>query len=245
MLGASSLTLASCANVGTPTTSFGAAPRDLDGVKVTLAPRNASPAQQLAHYEKIIEAMGGRLSVGRTHVLGLRGLAQNGTLRDTVADGSSMRDTFVVLRKGSNGSAHVQHFRGSSYPGQARSGASPDVNGDGVGDVGMIREGRYRAVPNGDHSGKPSYHVLTPGGAGRLPGVRDTDHDGRHSASEWERSRARGDTLGAVLFHRAATDGSVSSIGCMNVPEIDEFVSSVGSTGASFDFTLVNALRRE
>lgn len=48
-----------------------------------------------------------------------------------------------------------------------------------------------------------------------------------------------------MLFHKTSPGGGVSSIGCLNIPDLDGFVRAVGGTGASFKFTLVNALAKE
>lgn len=213
-------------------------------VAVRLAPRNASAEAKYEHYARIIRAAGGQISSSGATVLGLRGLDPGGTIRETRAR-SEMVDTFVVLRRTASGQASVQEFRGSSYPGQLASRASPDVTRDGKGDVGMIAEGNFSVVSNGPFRGQPSYHVRTTGGSGWLPGVRDTNQDGRHSPEEWAASRARGDRLGEVLFHKTSPGGGVSSIGCLNIPDLDGFVRAVGGTGASFKFTLVNALAKE
>lgn len=219
------------------------AQRVINGVPVNHPPRGASTEAQFRHYARIVEAAGGQIRPGERHVLGLRGLDTDGTVRQTTAR-RAMQDSMVVLYRDAQGRAHVDRFDGSSYPGQRASGVSPDVTGDRVGDVGMIAEGTYRAHPNGNYKGKASWHVRTPGGSGRLPGVRDTNQDGRHGAAEWAASRRRGDTLTEVLFHRG-NGHAVSSIGCLNVGEYDAFIQSLGSRGSRFDFTLVNAFADE
>lgn len=218
----------------------------LDGerVHVRLAPSSATPAQKYEHYRRIIVASGGQMNPSGPTVLGLRGVDPGGRVHETRARGD-LQDTFIVLRKDASGSPSVREFRGSTYPGQRASTKSPDVTRDGAGDVGMIAEGHFSVVPNGPFHGKPSYHIRTTGGSGWLPGVRDTDHDGVHSPAEWAASKARGDRLGEVLFHRTGNSGGVSSIGCLNVADLDGFVQAVGGKGASFKFSLVNAFARE
>ncbi|MBI4819429.1 MAG: hypothetical protein HY791_24370 [Deltaproteobacteria bacterium] len=216
------------------------AARSIDGVAVTLAPTDATPAEQFAHYESIVEAMGGRIETGRTHVLGLRGVDPDGTVHAT-RSGRTMNDTFVVLRRDADGSVQVDHFRGSTHPSVARSRQSPDVDRDGVRDVGMIREGRFSVAPNGWRDSGWSYHIRTTGGSGALPGARDTDHDGRYSHAEWQRAQTRGHRLTEVLFHPGTPRGNASSVGCLNVRSWNAFIASVGGRNTSFDFTLVNA----
>lgn len=241
--------LTGCATTGTNAVAASSNARVLmDGterVPVSLAPRNATMEQKYQHYARIIRAAGGTISPNGATVLGLRGLDLGGTVRETRVR-TDFVDTFVVLKRNANGQAFVQEFRGSSYPGQASvSGMAPDVNRDGRRDVGMIAEGNFSVVPNGLFRGKPSYHVRTVGGSGWLPGVRDTNQDGRHSGAEWAASKQRGDRLGEILFHRTGNGGGVSSIGCLNIPDLEGFVAAVGGTGASFKFTLVNAHAKE
>lgn len=205
----------------------------------TLAPANATPEERYRHYAEIVRRNGGEVNPGgQPTVLGLRGLS-----RDGVHDTGSTRaydDTFVVLQP--NGTAY--EFRGATHAGQLRSKLSPDVNGDRVGDVGMINPGNYVANPNGDHNGAASYYVTRPGGNGNIPGVRDTNGDGRFSDAERDASAARRDTLGDILFHRGFDDRP-KSIGCQTLSPTDyaQFMRALGGRGASFNYTLVDAYR--
>jgi peptidoglycan hydrolase-like protein with peptidoglycan-binding domain len=227
-----------------PRRNSSSADRSINGVPVSLAPRGASEEQAYQHYEKLINASGGKIVPGQKHVLALRGMdPDTGKAHSTTAR-RDMKDTMVTLWRDDAGKAHVKEMAGSTYPGQRASRASPDVTGDRVGDVGMIAEGNYKAVPNGNYKGKPSFHVRTTGGSGNLPGVRDTNHDGVHSASEWANSRRRNDKISSVLFHRG-NGNNVSSIGCLNVGDYDKFVKNLGGGGTRFNVTLLNAQRPE
>ena len=196
----------------------------------TTPPANASEREQYEMYASMIRRARGEVCPnGHPTVLGLR-----------QGDGSSQRsynDGFVVLTP----DGHVQRFGGATHPGQNSSRASPDVTGDGVGDVGTIRPGNYRVVPNGNHAGAPSFHVQTLGGSGNIPGWRDTNHDGRFSDAERAAAERRGDTLSGVLFHQGNTN-TPSSIGCqtMSPAEYQRFLAAVGGPRASFTYTLVN-----
>ncbi len=186
--------------------------------------------RQWDHYAKVVLAHGGAVNPGgQPTVLGIRHVG-----------GASTRygDRFIVL----TANHKVRMFTGSTHPGQSSSSLSPDVNGDGVGDVGMLRPGSYRVVANGPHKGKPSYHVVSrTTGSDAIPGFRDTNHDGRYSGAEKSASKRRGDRVSEILFH-VGLWGSPSSIGCQNLPpdQIDRFVSAVGGPGASFSFTLID-----
>lgn len=182
-------------------------------------------------YARMVRDAGGKVNPGgKPTVLGLR---------SKMGASSRYTDKFVVLTP----DHRVKIFRGSTHPGQSSSSAATDANGDGVGDVGVLRPGNYKAVPNGDHSGKPSFHVTSKSGSDAIPGYRDTNHDGRYSAAEKRASRRRGDRVTEILFHTGGSSG-VSSIGCMNLPPstIDKFNRAVGGQGGrGFNFTLINA----
>ncbi|MBX7100808.1 MAG: peptidoglycan-binding protein [Myxococcaceae bacterium] len=179
-------------------------------------------------YADMIRKAGGTVNPGgKPTVLGIR--AKGG------GASTSYQDKFVVLRP--NGD--VVHIRGSTRPGQTRSSLSPDVNGDGVGDVAMLRPGNYDVVANGPHDGAPSFHVLTKGGSDRVAAWRDLNHDGFYSSSERRWSERHGVTAGAILFHTGFANPS--SIGCQNIKPSDmgSFVRAVGGAGGNFNFTLV------
>lgn len=216
------------------------------GVRVQLASRRATPAQKMAHYQAIVQAAGGRIRAGEPYVLAIRGLNFDTGQIHTTGASPRMQDTIVVLSHDRQGQPVVHEFLGSTHPGQRSisGGKGVDANRDGIRDVGMIAEGSYRTNPNGLYHGASSYHFVTMGGNGRIPGVRDTNQDGQHSAAEWAASRSRGDTLSEILFHAGSGD-YVSSIGCLNVADYDQFVAALGGGGARFGVTLVNAAGAE
>lgn len=206
----------------------------------TLAPPSASERARYDHYAAIIRANGGQVNPnGQPTVLGLRGLSRDGNTHATTS-ARQYDDTFVVL----TADGRAREFRGATHPGQNSSTASPDVTGDGRGDVGMIRAGNYSVVANGPHAGAASYHVRTTAGSGSLPGFRDTDHDGRFSSSEQAASERRGDRLTEVLFHQGGSSAP-SSIGCQTLSpqEYSRFMAAVGGSRGSFNYTLVDANR--
>src|SRR5262249_45855228 len=118
-------------------------------------------------------------------------------------------ERFVVLLP----DERVFTFAGSTHPWYAFHSFPRDVDHDGLGDVGMIKPGRYRAMRAGFHFGAPTYGVTLPNGDPFLPGWRNTDHDDTYSAEEKAASDARGDALDEILFHAAGT-GSLAPIGC-------------------------------
>lgn len=216
------------------------AERVIGGVPIVLAPANATPEQKYQHYRNIAIASGGRFSERRPHVLAIRGAhLRNRTISSTTAN-PLMQDTIVVLKKDPNVGYVAIEFLGSTHPGQkSTDGIGRDVTGDGVKDVGMVSEGIFRASPNGDFLGAPSYYVLKTNGRDGLPSVRDTNQDGIHSPEEWAASRSRGDRSNEILFHTGHGE-YVASVGCFNVARFTDFVTTLGEN-TTFDVTLVNA----
>jgi hypothetical protein len=212
--------------------------RGPSGVRPTLAPPNATERERFDHYAAIIRANGGQVNPnGQPSVLAIRGMSRDGNQHDTTSN-RRYDDTFVVLTP----DGRARELRGATHPGQTRSSLSPDVNGDGVGDVGMIRPGNYTVVPNGPHRGAASFHVRTENGSGNIPGWRDTNHDGAFSDAERRASERRGDTLTEILFHQGG-DSSPISIGCLTMPpaEYQRFLNAIGGGRARFNFSLVDA----
>ncbi|MBK8012305.1 MAG: peptidoglycan-binding protein [Deltaproteobacteria bacterium] len=179
-------------------------------------------------YAAIVRRAGGEVCPGGIPtVLGLRHNRRATSRYD---------DQFIVLLP--NGRVH--RFAGATHPGQTRSDQAPDVNGDGVGDVGIIRPGNYQARPNGVHARAASFRVSTIGRSGLIPGWRDTNHDGTYDASEIARSERRGDVMTGILFHQG-NSSAPASIGCLTLaPSVyRSFLSALGGPSAKFSFTLV------
>ncbi|MBE2251220.1 MAG: peptidoglycan-binding protein [Myxococcus sp.] len=196
---------------------------------VELGAPSGDERQRYDYYASMVRRAGGEVCPnGQPTVLGLRA-GEGGAARE-------YRDRFIVLTP----DGRVQEFTGATYPGQSSSRASPDVTGDGRGDVGMIRPGNYTVVPNGEHAGAASFHVRTRDGSGSIPGWRDTNQDGTYTGTERAASERRRDTLTGVLFHQG-NSSAPSSIGCqtMSPSEYRRFLDAVGGPRASFTFTLL------
>jgi len=192
-----------------------------------------------AFYDHVAQDAGLDPSAG-TYVVGVRGIARDGT-RHEVRAAQVFDDVIAVIAPGGD----PLELAGSTHPWFSTSSAAPDVDGDGVPDVGMVQPGRYRALPRGPSRnivGEPTYHIVTLAGADAVPGWRDTNHDGVFDADEQAASVARGDTLGAVLFHQGGA-GAPAAIGCqvMDATSIRAFVGAVGGAAATIDYVLVNA----
>lgn len=179
---------------------------------------------------------------GTVTVVGLRGLSIDGVAHAT-RYGHAFDDTFVVLRADGT----VARFPGSTHPFELEGVPGvPDVNGDGAADVGMIRPGVYD-VAGRDRTiaGQPSYAV-TQHGSGKLPGWRDTDHDGVLGDDERAASEHRGDGLTDVLFHQGE-GGAPAAVGCQVLPatSIRAFVTAIGGSRAHFRYVLVDMTGRD
>ena len=202
---------------------------------------DATEAASLERYSAIVKAAGGEMNPqGTATVLGLRGARRGGDLHET-RTGTVFDDTFVVL----TADHRVVELSGSTHPWFTHSTLSPDVDGDGVRDVAMIRPGLYEVVgrpASANIGGSPTYHVLTPKGSDALPAWRDTRHDGSFDAAERLASEARHDTAGAILFHLGGLS-SVPAIGCQVFPDADlrRLVDAVGGPQARFNYVLVDA----
>ena len=195
-------------------------------------------------YADLAKDGGAAPSPGSVTVLGLRGLTIDGASHATKY-GHAFDDTLVVLRADG---VSVVRFAASTHPFERHGGAGvPDVNGDGVPDVSIIRAGVYD-VGGRDRTiaGAPSYAV-TQHDQGRIPGWRDLDHDGLISDAERQRSENRGDALTDVLFHQGEGAGAPPAVGCQVLPAaaMNAFTTAVGGGHARFRYVLVDRTGRD
>src|SRR5438477_4711886 len=110
----------------------------------SLAPRDASEKAKFDFYAQLVRASGAKLNPGgKPTVLGLRGVDLEGSAHPTQS-AESFDDVFVVL----TAEGRVTELAGSTHPQHATSEQSPDIDGDGKRDVGMIRPGEYQVVPH-------------------------------------------------------------------------------------------------
>lgn len=193
-------------------------------------------------YGDLAKEAGATPSAGTVTVLGLRGLSIEGTTHAT-SYVRAFDDTLVVLRADGT----VDRFAGSTHPFE-RNGVPgvPDVNGDRVADVGMIRPGIYDVTGRDRAIAGAASYAVTQRASGALPGWRDTDHDGELTDAERAASERRGDRITDVLFHNG--EGTAPpAVGCQVLPAstITAFTASVGGPRARFRYVLVDMTGRD
>jgi hypothetical protein len=130
-------------------------------------------------------------------------------------------------------------FAASTHPWFQNNAAAPDVDHDGVPDVGMLKPGKYHAKKKGTTYGAPTYAVSQLNGNPAVPGWRNTNHDDVYSDAEKAASDARGDLLTDILVH-AAGPGSIAPIGCQ-VLSRDDMNALAKLVGDEFDYELKDA----
>lgn len=182
--------------------------------------------------------------VGTITVLGLRGLATDGTNHPT-AFAHAFDDTVVVFAKDGRS---VLRFAASTHPFELRGVPGvPDVNGDHVADVGMIRPGVYDVAGRDRQIAGVASYAVAQRGNGRLPGWRDVDHDGILTEGERAASEARSDGLTDILFHQGDGPAAPAAVGCQVLPgaSIRGFITAIGGPKAKFRYVLVDVTSRD
>lgn len=173
----------------------------------------------------------------RALVIGLRGRDIAGKIHP-LRIRPAYHDTLVILTT----DGRVIELPVSTHPWQNEAPGIPDVDADGIADVGMIRAGNYLAIRRDSRrniAGAPTFHVLTAKGGGKLPGFRNTDQDDVFSPAEKKASEARGDVLTAVLFHREGGEGDPRPVGCQ-ILDAEGMRKLAEEVGERFDYLLVD-----
>lgn len=125
--------------------------------------------------------------------------------------------------------------RSAAHPGQMTSGLSPDVSGDGAGDVAHLQSGAYNYQTSTTWSnGRERFN---PANWANLPVNRDINHNG---VIDGDRER-RNYQAGGIQIHSGNRNGP-SSIGCQTMPPdaFGDFHDAVTrSRGGQFTYILV------
>jgi hypothetical protein len=190
------------------------------------------------HWGYLAGKLGADPKLLRPFLIGLRGLelGQNES-HETVAK-PAYDDAAILL-------AHETEpfvFKFATHAYQLDSKLSPDVDGDGRGDVATIRPGAY-VLTLATENPYPIFVLTTPSGSGNIPAFRDTNHDGHYSAEEL----ARPSIATAVLLHSGwdapADSAHRSSIACQTCSVTNlRFIAKVTRKyGKALDYRLINA----
>lgn len=214
------------------------APAEDDAADDTASAAALTPAY--AKWSAFADAHGVRATAGRARVVGIRGRDTTGRAHATTVERGVFDDSLVVL----TADGRAVPLAVSTHPWERGSTSSPDVDGDGKGDVGMLAPGRYLAIARSadrNIAGLPTWHVLNPSGVDGLAGARNTDHDGVYSEREVAASKSRGDRLTAILFHKGGA-GAPAAIGCqvLDADGVAQLAKLVGGRDR-FDYLLVDA----
>lgn len=155
----------------------------------------------------IAEKLGAKFPLARPFLICVRGVRPGDEQTHPMRSVAGYDDTGVLLWP-----EGVETFPMSSHAYQVNSRFSPDVDGDGRGDVGTICPGRYVLHSVGEKY--PTFALTLPGGGMHLPCWRDTDHDGVISHDERERVYSATE----ILLHGGVDDPPDAahhfSIGC-------------------------------
>ena len=202
----------------------------MEGAQVQLAPQRLTGSERYDYYAALASHHSGQEPT-RTTVLGLRGLAPDGSRHSSGDNMSDYDDTFVILRPSVRKS---RELLGSTHAGQATSTLSPPEG------VAQIQPGVYWAEPCGDFNGMAAWWLTTGWGNGRIPCWRDGNGDGFISQAE----KGKPMIATEILFHNGRNDTYGTSVGCqvLSPKRMKAFIETVGE-GVAFDYVLVDANR--
>lgn len=189
----------------------------------------------------------------RPLLIGIRGVAPNASATHRVTARPAYDDSYIYIDPAS--ALPPWLFAGATHSYQRDSRLSPDRDGDGRGDVGMIRPGAY-VLTLAIEKPYPIFTVTTPGGSGNIPAYSDLDHNGEISDDERriaEDARAgnqvnlTGFYSTAVLLHtgwNAPPDSEHrSSISCltMDAHDLKSVAGLAKRAGGKIDLRLLEA----
>jgi hypothetical protein len=212
-----------------------------------------APENEVVHWGMLAGKCGATPEMPRPFLLAIRGAKPGDAMTHQPVHRPGFDDTFALFVR----DAHpVRIFTGSTHAFQLTSTQSPDTDGDGIGDVGSVRPGRYvmHLLP-----GKyPSFQIKSVDGSELLPAFRDFDHNGVISEAEaaksleWKHGAQVNQSIGCyatgVLFHCVAGMGAPADVGhkgsiaCFTAPlNRLELLRDAAKPGTTIDMALVNA----
>lgn len=183
------------------------------------------PVRASLHWSHLAGILLGRNGMGHTLerplLIGIRGAAPGDAETHEIHSRPSYDDSYVLVQK----TTMPMLFRGATHAYQLDSRAAPDENGDGRGDVGSIRPGRF-VLTDTDSQPSPIFTVALPDGSTKIPAWRDLNHDGRLDDTERDRAEAarKGNQVNADGYFATAVLVHVgwpirSSISCLTMDE--------------------------
>lgn len=190
-----------------------------------------APGNNWAHWVVIAEKLGAVFPLRRAFLLCIRNVEPWATQTHPLEIVPRYNDTGVLLS--ANPQIPPAVFAMSSHAYQWNSRASPDIDGDGKGDVGTIKPGRFVAHLRADKY--PVFELTLPDGNKNLPCLRDVTHMGKPEAES---------TADSILIHwgyNAPADSThSSSIGCwtMDGPELNLLKSEAAKADGAVDCCL-------
>jgi hypothetical protein len=216
-----------------------------------LWPPASDPIEAILHWDWIAGKMGASYPLPRPFLLALRGVRPLASETHDLVHSAGYDDTGLLFVHGEK----AVMFPMATHAFQARSKLSPDVNRDGLGDVGSVRPGQY-LMTNLRNGEEIIFHVTMPDGSPRLPCHRDFNGDRFLSEeeigqSEELRSGAQvgddGTWADSILVHGGldAAPGAKHrfSIGCFTMSDSWRALLQLkaNSTGGKIDLVLANA----
>lgn len=202
---------------------------------------DASTDAKAEHYRRLCAKLGCPTTLERPLLVAFRGVELRGAETHPVLSTRKYDDAFALLAL-RNGVAEVREFAGATHPYQSTTNASgtPDVDGDGLRDVGTIKPGRYLLKRQQKPPGHPSLHLVKLDEKDGIPTWRDTDHNGQITAADSSAFLLATE----VLLHPGFTSTQLgkttaySSIGCQTARVED--VQAVAEH-AIVDYVLLDA----
>lgn len=160
-----------------------------------VGPRPAGEQARADWYRRLVESQGyeWRTGVNQMNIVGLRAYdVETGKNGNTF---NQWNDTLAfVWNDGSRW--QVKELAATTDPGYKEHWESPDIDGNGSGDVAHLLPGQY-PYQTGTHRG--TYGAGVP--EINVPVVRDTNHNGQIDGGEESRSKQRGDVGYGINIH--------------------------------------------
>ncbi len=211
------------------------APASAEGLPpLKLAEPGANASQNKDYYRAIVTEFTGDLCRDTTWVLGLRGMAPDGSRRDSAQNTGGYVDTWVVITPGEE---PVGVFRSATHAGTARSADQPFG-------VAQLRPGRYLAEPL--HGGPEVAWTLLgqQQSSSKLPAWLDRDGNGVLSDEEKALDEHYQTTTKGVAIRDGGDALRPQRVGAQTLSPDDykSFVAMVGKR-QSFQYLLIDANR--